>query len=104
MKIPKTPWCPPGLPAGRPRFCLLFTIYLPIFSICPPASFISVPAPLIALHPKSETIIIKTIKLNKVNFFIFVHKDNARAIPISAGCLLLCVYLYVPYDQTRQAH
>jgi hypothetical protein len=61
----------PSLPAGRQAlFLSSFTIYLPIFSICLPVSDISFPAPLIALHPKSEVIKIRTSKLNKVSFFI----------------------------------
>jgi len=82
----------PSPPAGKQAlFLSSFIIYLPIFSIFFPVSDMSFPAPLSALHPKSEVIKIRASKLNKVNFFIFVRKDNTRATPISAGCLLLCL-------------
>jgi len=62
----------PSPPAGRQALFrpIHFSTYLPIFSMCCPVSDRSFPAPLIALHPNSEVIKIRTSKPNKVSFFI----------------------------------
>jgi len=56
----------PSSPNGRQALFLpSFANYLPIFSMCFPESFISVPTPLIALHPKVEIIKNTATSINK---------------------------------------
>ena len=60
--------------------------------MCFPVSFISVPAPLIVLHPTVEIIKNKAASVNKESLFMsfsFVCEHSAGEISINAGCLFL---------------